>query len=231
MKILVRFIVAVLIFVLAAASVANIHARAVQLHADGGWQTWAISSGMAVTFALFAYLLIAYKKAFFGFAAAFGAILTSVMQTGMYLALGADWITSLGFGCGGPVLEALLAMAEHYMDEPTKKAGGQSQLWSRIGNAVVSRIEKPAQPGIATSGATGIATVAEVSPVAQPLQNVAQRRDELLRILGDMELPEEINKAALGKQLGVSRTQVDKDIQSLIKSGRLTLNGVVTVQS
>lgn len=142
MKIVVRIIASVLIFVLAAASVANIHTRAVQLHADSGWQTWGVSLGFAVTFALFAYLLIATKKPFFLAAAVFGAVLTSVLQVGMYLALKADWVTALFFGCGGPILEALLAMAEHYMDEPTQKKGAQSALLLRLGNAVVSRIER-----------------------------------------------------------------------------------------
>jgi hypothetical protein len=223
-KVIVRVIVALLISVLAIASVTNIHTRAVQLHADGGWQTWAISTGFAVTFALFAYLLIAFKKTFFWGAAAFGAVLTSVLQTGMYLTLGADWLTSLGFGCGGPILEALLAMSEHYMDEPVKR-GAPSPVWNRIGNAVAARIERGAQPGSATVAQP----VAESATIAQLPQPAELRRAELLRILSDVVAPEDINKAQLGRTLNASRQQIGKDIDYLISVGRLSINGKVQV--
>jgi hypothetical protein len=228
MKIIVRVVVSLLILMLALASIANIHTRAIQLHANGGWQTWLLSIGFAVSFALFAYLLIAHKKGFFGGAAIFCAALTGIMQTGMYRALGADWFTSLGFGCGGPILEALLAMSEHYMDEPIRK-GAPSALWMRLGNAVASRIERVAQPTpqpVAQHTATHRNTP---EPVTQPIATSAQRQDELLRILSDIENPDEINKAELGRQFEVSRTQIGKDINKLIESGRLVINGKVKV--
>lgn len=220
MKIIVRIIVSILILVLASASVANIHTRAIQLHADGGWQTWGISIGFAVTFAVFSYLLIAFKKTFFLLAATFGAVLTSVLQTGMYLALGSDWFTALGFGCGGPVLEALLAMAEHYMDEPTKKQG-TNPLLLRLGNAVASRIERPA-------------TVA--SPVAEPVaRDVAkpaitpatgldstERRNRLLSLL---QQHGDVGNTVFGNMLQVDRTTVYRDLKAMEKAGIVHKNG------
>ena len=44
-----------------------------------------------------------------------------------------------------------------------------------------------------------------------------------------MVAPEDINKAQLGRQLYVTRQQVDKDIQALIKTGKLSINGKVKV--
>lgn len=221
MKTTVRIIVSVLILILAVASVANIHTRAVQLHANGGWQTWFISVGFAVTFAVFSYMLIAFRKTFFLAAATFGAILTGVMQTGMYLALGADWVTSLGFGCGGPILEALLAMSEHYMDEPVRKSA-TSPVWVRLGNAVASRIERPVETG-AIPIAHPVAT--PIPPSAPSAATRAQRCDDLLRTLDGITDPADIDKAALGRQFGVSRTQIGKDIDKLVAAGRLPMNG------
>jgi hypothetical protein len=65
--------------------------------------------------------------------------------------------------------------------------------------------------------------------VTQPVSTVAQRRETLLRLLGDIELPENINKAELGRLLGVSRTQVKNDIDALVEANRLSINGVVKV--
>jgi hypothetical protein len=227
-KIIVRIVVSLLILMLALASIANIHTRAIQLHANGGWQTWLISIGFAVSFALFSYLLIAHKKGFFGGAAIFCAALTGVMQTGMYLALGADWLTSLGFGCGGPILEALLAMSEHYMDEPVKR-GAPSPVWGRIGNAIATRIERGAEPlpQPVANPVSVVETVAE--PVALQPQPSEVRRAELLRILGGIVAPEDINKAELGRTFNVSSTQINKDIKKLIDAGHLSINGKVQV--
>ena len=153
MKNIVRIIILLLILVLAIASVINIHTRAEQLHADAGWHSWLISLGVAVSFALFAFCLVASRGAgarvFFFLCAAFGATLTGIYQTGMYRTLGADWITSLSLGGGVPALEALLAVAEHFLetDQAIKKPG-MNALWSRLGNAVASRIERPVSSSV-----------------------------------------------------------------------------------
>lgn len=66
-------------------------------------------------------------------------------------------------------------------------------------------------------------------PVAQQPVTVAQRRATLLGMLRNIEDPAAINKAELGRELGVSRPQVDKDIKALVSDGRLSINGVVKV--
>lgn len=220
MKIVVRIIVSALIFVLATASVANIHARAIQLHANGGWQTWGISIGFAVSFALFSYLLIVSQKAFFFYAAGFGAVLTGVMQTGMYLTLGADWFTALGFGCGGPVLEALLAMAEHYIDEPTKKQGG-NPLLLRLGNAVASRIERPASvaPTVAESTARNVARPATTPATPDDATDRRNKLHSLLQQHGD------VGNTTFGNMLQVDRTTVYRDFKAMEKAGIVHKNG------
>lgn len=221
MKIIVRIIVSILILILASASVANIHTRAVQLHADGGWQTWFISVGMAVGFALFAYMLIAFKKPFFFLAALFCALLTGVMQTGMYLTLGADWVTSLGFGCGLPVLEALLAVSEHYMDEPTKRQSA-NPLLLRLGNAVASRIERPA-----VSVAQPVAEVVALN-VAKPAntpateEDATDRRNRLLVLL---QQHGDVGNTEFGNMLKVDRTTVYRDLKAMEKAGIVHKNG------
>lgn len=229
MKIIVRIVVSILILILASASVANIHARAIQLHADGGWQTWGVSVGVAVSFALFSYLLISYKKAFFGWAAAFGAVLTGAAQTGMYLALGADWITALSFGCGGPILEALLAMSEHYMDEPACKKSASNPLWGRLGNALVARIEPQAQPLLQVAPQPLPQPVQEIAPIAQPKLNAAQRRQSLAQRLRDFETPDQINNTLLGEEFDTSRETIRKDLQWLVDNNMIELNGKVKV--
>lgn len=221
MKVIVRIIVSLLIFVLAAASVANIHTRAIQLHADGGWQTWGISIGFAVSFALFSYLLIASQKAFFFWAAGFGAILTGVMQTGMYLALGSDWFTALAFGCGAPALEALLAMAEHYIDEPTKKQSA-NPLWSRLGNAVASRIERPAT-SVAQPVAESVArNVAKPENTPATSEDATVRRNRLLSLL---QQHGDVGNTEFGNMLQVDRTTVYRDLKALEKAGVVHKNG------
>lgn len=221
MKIIVRFVVSILILVLASASVANIHTRAIQLHADGGWQTWGISVGFAVSFALFSYLLIASQKTFFFLAASFGAVLTGVMQTGMYLALGADWFTALGLGCGGPVLEALLAMAEHYIDEPTKKQTS-SIVWTRLGNALVSRIERPNAVQLDTQPVQ-----LDVS-TEQPTEHQTERPSKLdaqRQMLDIFTSNPNASLRTVGKQIKRSPTTISNWLTELGEQGIVHVNG------
>lgn len=232
MKTATRYILLALIVLLALASITNIHARTVQLHADAGWQSWVVSGGFAVGFAVFAFLLVGAKgwgaRTFYFFCTIFAAALTGVAQTGMYLGIGADWLTALTYGCGAPILEALFAISVHFDESGTHVSParrGQSSAFDRLINAAASRIERPAQPG----GATVAQPQLVPPPVDAQPQPTELRREGLLRILSEIGDPDGINKAQLSKQLGVSRSQIDKDIKRLVADGRLSINGKVEV--
>lgn len=245
MRTTVRVIVSILIFVLAAASVANIHERAVQLHTATGWQTWAVSGGFAVTFALFAYLLVSAKsngsKVFFFFCAIFGAALTSTMQYGLYVHIGADTMTALAFGCGGPVLEALLAISEHFLDSNTeRKTQPQNAIWGRLSNAVAARIEQSIAPALSPV-AVGVAPIvventskltsessdeqSEIDKMNEARKRkVADRQTAILHILTS-KTP---TVSELATEVKSSDNTIRNDLKALQVSGHnITVNGVV----
>lgn len=151
----VRAISFILIALLATASVINIHARSVEVHSVNGWHIWNISVGFAVLFALTVYAaMIAQRtktKMALGFIASFASVVTSAIQTTLYLNHNAGWVTALAFGLGVPAAEGLLAMVDALMlnDEQTETKrsadeGFFSRLGSAVGNKVTERIE--AQP-------------------------------------------------------------------------------------
>lgn len=232
MKTIVRVIILLLILVLAGASIINIHTRAAQLHADAGWHSWFISLGVAVSFALFAFCLVASKdqgaRLFFLLCAVFGASLTGIFQTGMYLALGSDRTTAVAFGCGVPALEALLAVAEHFLDtDPAIKKPGQNALLMRFGNALVSRIERPVS--------VQLDTVTEHSEVSNKTPGNAldkaneQRRTAKMNALNEMiEVFRHDPNASLrtvGKQIGRSPSTVSSWLDELESAGTIHRNG------
>lgn len=232
MKTIVRIIILALIVVLSGASIINIHTRAAQLHADAGGQSWLISLGVAVSFALFAFCLVISKnmgaRVFFSFCAVFGAALTGIFQTGMYLALGADRTTAIAFGCGVPALEALLAVAEHFLDtDQTSRKPGQNALLMRFGNALVSRIERPVS--------VQLDAVIERSEVSNKTAGSAldkaneQRKTAKMNALNEMiEVFRHDPNASLrtvGKQIGRSPSTVSSWLDELESAGTIHRNG------
>lgn len=232
MKAVVRIIILALIVVLAVASVINIHTRAEQLHADAGWQSWLISLGVAVSFALFAFCLVVSKnvdaRIFFFFCAAFGATLTGIFQTGMYRTLGADWVTSVSLGGGVPALEALLAVAEHFLntDQATKKPGANA-LWMRLGNAVASRIERPTSVQLDTVLERSVASSKTPDRTLEKANE--QRKNAKLNAQNEMlEVFRRDPNASLrtvGKQIGRSPSTVSSWLDELESANTIHRNG------
>lgn len=55
------------------------------------------------------------------------------------------------------------------------------------------------------------------------------RRLQLMKILHSFNTPDEINKKAIGDQLGVTRQTIANDLKALESSGKISLNGSVKV--
>ena len=139
-----------------------------------------------------------------------------------------QWVWSTVAIIAVEVLAAGAMVAHAVSGAPVQTRSTQPGAWSKIFNAAsdaaVAKLNQVAQP------APAMVSQPAVQPMPQPAAKpVAQRHETLLRLLSDIELPEEINKAALGRQLGVSRTQIDKDIKALERVGRLSVNGTVKV--
>lgn len=113
-----------------------------------------------------------------------------------------------------------------------RRPGVWSKLLNAAGDVAIAKLSEASQPKPAT-----VIAQPSVTPEAQPgaetaPQPVAQpRQDRLLERLRGIENPGDINKAALGREFGVSRTQIDKDIKALVADNRLSINGVVKVHA
>jgi hypothetical protein len=108
-----------------------------------------------------------------------------------------------------------------------KRPGLLAKLANAATDAAVAKLaQASAQPPVVAQLAPQPTTE---TPQAQLTATGAQRHDELLRLLSGIEDPDAINKAELGRALGVSRTQVGKDMGKLIDAGRLSINGKIQV--
>jgi hypothetical protein len=142
------------------------------------------------------------------------------------------------------VLAAGAMVAHAVSGAPVQEKSTQPGAWSKIfdaaSNAAVAKLNRvaqdPPQPimQLVTTTPAQQPPPLDASPPPQPAQlkpasGIAQRHETLLRLLSNIELPEDINKAELGRELGVSRTQIGKDIDAMIKAGHLSVNGTVKV--
>lgn len=162
------------------------------------------------------------------------ALVMAVRSYGMVKVLDSDWkqwawsivaVIAVEVLAGGAmVAHAVSDIPAQPISTQPKRRGAFAKLLDAASDAAVAKLNQvAAQP-------TPAAPQPEAKPEAtQPVSTVAQRHETLLRLLSSVELPEDINKAELGRQLGVSRTQIKNDIDSLVEANRLSINGVVKV--
>lgn len=69
------------------------------------------------------------------------------------------------------------------------------------------------------------------STTGDSVKQSSDRQSDLLTILQSFDTPDDINRSAIARQLGVSRQTIYNDMEELQKSGRLSLNGHVQVNT
>lgn len=123
-----------------------------------------------------------------------------------------------------------LKMAETFADtlDAIDTASSAKYLQRHVDSIVKHRADKlvrqyiPVQPAHVTP-------VQSSTDSVNTVQNGGDRRDKLLQLLSEHDTPDTLNKTQLAQTLGVSRPQLYRDIKSLEKSGRLSMNGVIKI--
>ncbi len=200
---IIKFLIVVVISIVVVWSVINISDYAYTFHAN--WVVYSMGLALGTANALSVYAFVMAKTPEVKRPAVFGIVLfggmSGVLQTLLYLQVGAPMLAAIAFGWFGPVAEGILAWLHAALsEEPVRKA----------------------QP--ATQRTQKVAPAAGTQPASQPATTATQPAiTERARIAAELAA-QEIPQRGIADKLGVSVRTVQLDLKA-VREASLSTNG------
>lgn len=201
---IIKWLIVMVISIVVVWSVINISDYAYTFHAN--WIVYTMGLALGTANALSVYAFVMAKTPEVKRPAVFGIVLfggmSGVLQTLLYLQVGAPMLAALSFGWFGPVAEGVLAWLHAALSEEPASRKPQRNTQTAATSA----------GGAGTQGATTTATQA-----AKPAVTERARTAAALAAQG-------MKQQAIADQLGIKLRTVQMDLQS-VRAASLATNG------